>query len=312
MIRNKYRYWTIAWTICFVFICMIPGTLVQAATTNKTFDNALLEIKTTTQKFKDDLTTVPTRPLSDEARNKIILYSEKLGTQIEGNYVTEEFTKINIPSNSRAGKLLFYQDKFIQAAEQLQQEKNTTKQQILTYNAEFSRIYNLVIDAVEKNDVAETLKQLNILQSDIEDKKKLVNSFQESLKTFQNTPNGQYYPQYLVNQVFIPQINEYKGKLVDEPNDMATSINNELLQGNIEFTEDIIAVLNTLSQPTSELLTNSVNNLQNQWMTVDSTLKNVIKNIQETKEIDVVFISSEMGTAKDNWEQAINVVKSDW
>ncbi|PHG62746.1 hypothetical protein [Bacillus toyonensis] len=308
-----------------VLLCLmsfiLPFTMLStahAAEVPKTFDVALTNIKNTHAQLKSFVTSP--RPFgmdaNEESRWKTYIYV--LGMDVRWDS-TQMYSYI--PKDSWAERLFTNQEKFETAATQIQQKKNNTKKEISSYDTTFQKKYTDIINFAKQNNTVSTLKMLNELQSEVTQKQKLVTEFQQALKTFRDTPNGQNFPKYMKDNYILPKLTQKEGEITAKEAEIRglSGISQSMAENSLRMLQmeasvfrEFIPLLDNLSQPVDELLTTVLNNMSNQWAVIQSSISNVIKNIEETKEIDVVFIEAEMGTAKGNWDKVMKVVNSEW
>ncbi|QDZ77072.1 hypothetical protein [Bacillus cereus] len=319
MFIHKYKL-CISMFITCLLLSLPMSTTILAASPSKTFNEALADIKNTHHDLEVFLTAPAPSPDSD-TYNRYVSLVLTLG--LNTGYDKNGVWHASIPINSLAERLFFYLEKFENAAEQIKLKKDNTKEQIIQYDVIFQDKYKGILNLADQNNSKQIVTILNELQEELLQKQKIITKFQQELTAFQNTPNGQNYPTYIKNQVILPQITEYESEkrqleaaMDPDPNSLSGQMdraNIDMLQSlKINPLNEFIDTLDRLSQPIEDFLSSSVNNVQNQWFTINASLTNIIKNINETQTIDAAFIRAEIGTAQNTWNKIIKIVNSEW
>ncbi|PEJ73707.1 HBL/NHE enterotoxin family protein [Bacillus wiedmannii] len=205
--------------------------------------------------------------------------------------------------------------------ETIKPKLENTQNQILSYNVTFHTIYEDIQKGIQVKNKQQILASLQTLQNDITSKKTNVTDFLTIIRNFksdiakssqqlqtdiihvQASMDG--YKQTLDSlyaQLENTTSDEVRKHLEDESADISVKLYDKLepLRNHLTTVKDKI---NGVNDGVLNLgLLNSLEDMNTNWTTLESKLQSLIQNIEDSSDVNPVFITDDIAIVKNTWD----------
>ncbi|MCQ6530703.1 HBL/NHE enterotoxin family protein [Bacillus mycoides] len=232
----------------------------------------------------------------------------------------------NVLTSTTAHEASIY-EQAIQWKNGINPRMKTLQNQVLSYNTIFQSTYSNIKKQIQAKNKEQLLKLLEDMQSNMIGKKQNVTEFLTTLRDFKkNSAINSQKLQTDANKIQVA-MEGYRTTLDSLYEQLYTttsdSVREQLENQTLELSEsyeylDILynqihTIIDSLNGVNDGVLNVgwliSLYDMNTKWITVESKLQHLIQNVKEASDLNWSFITADINTVKENWDDVYNKTK---